>query len=133
MKYCLVLAFSIAAFGIFGYAAQMIYLNQIVSQPYPGVMVNVIGRGWAQAQIDSSLQIVTTTNPVTLKAVGGSVGIPGPPGPPGPNGAQGPQGVQGIQGVPGPAGVSTPLPITALPDGTIQVYEIGRASCRERV
>lgn len=113
---CLLLAFA----G--GYAAQTIALSQIVSQPYPGVMVNIVGRGWVQAQIDSSLQIVTSTNPPTLKAVGGSVGPQGPAGPQGATGPQGPQGVQGIQGVAGPAGPSTPtLPITVAPDGGIVV------------
>ncbi len=119
----LLLALSIAAFGIFGYAAQTIYLNQIVSQAYPGVMVNIPGKGWQQAQIDSSLQVITTTNPPTLKALGGSAGVPGPTGPmgpAGPQGNQGVQGVQGIQGVPGPAGATTqPLPITTTPDGGI--------------
>ena len=108
-------------------AAQPVNLSQIVSQPYPGVMVNVVGRGWVQAQIDSSLQIVTSTNPVTLKSTGGGIGPAGPPGPtgpPGPQGLQGIQGVQGIQGPPGPAGSSTAsLPITVAPDGkTIQVF-----------
>ncbi len=113
------------------YAAQTIYLNQIQSQPYAGVMVNVIGRGWQQAQIDSSLQIVTTTNPPTLKALGGSAGTPGPPGSPGPTGPQGAQGPMGPQGTQGPIGPAGPagssiasLPITALSDGTIQVFGI---------
>ncbi len=115
---CLLLAFA----G--GYAAQTIALSQIVSQPYPGVMVNT-GRGWVQAQIDSSLQIVTSTNPPTLKAVGGSAGPQGPKGDTGATGPQGPQGVQGIQGVAGPAGPSTPtLPITVAPDGGIIVKSV---------
>ncbi len=101
-----------------GYAAQTIALSQIVSQSYPGVMVNVVGRGWVQAQIDASLQIVTTTNPPTLKAVGGSAGIPGPMGPQGNPGVQGPMGPQGIAGASAPS-----LPITVAPDGkTIQVF-----------
>jgi len=126
MKLLLILACLLVAFGG-GYAAQTIYLSQLASSPYPGVMVNVVGRGWVQAQIDSSLQIVTTTSPVTLKAVGGGVGPAGPPGPAGPQGApgsQGVQGVQGLQGVPGPPGASAPvLPISVAPDGkTIQVF-----------
>ncbi len=124
MKPFLLLACLLLAFGG-GYAAQTIYLWQLEWHPYPGVMVNIVGRGWVQAQIDSSLQIVTSTNPVTLRAVGGGSGIPGPPGPMGPMGPQGQQGVQGVQGIAGPAGASTlPLPITALPDGTIQVFGI---------
>lgn len=120
----LLLAFSIAAFGIGGYAAQTIALSQIVSQPYPGVMVNIVGRGWVQAQIDQSLQIITTTNPPTLRALGGGIGPQGPAGPQGATGPQGPQGVQGIQGIPGTSAPSTPtLPITVAPDGkTIQVF-----------
>ncbi len=110
----------LAAFGG-GYAAQMIALSQIVSSPYFGVMVNT-GKGWVQAQIDSSLQIVTTTNPPTLRATGGGMGPMGPPGPPGAPGPQGPQGVQGLQGVPGP---STPsLPIIVAPDGGIIVKSV---------
>ncbi len=125
MKPLLVLALILAAFGG-GYAAQTIYLNQIQSQAYPGVMVNVVGRGWVQAQIDSSLQIVTSTNPVTLRSTGGGTqGPAGPQGPKGDTGVQGPMGPQGVQGQQGPAGASTlPLPITALPDGTIQVFGI---------
>ncbi len=127
-KLWIVIALMLAAFGG-GYAAQTIYLNQIVSSNYPGVMVNVVGKGWVQAQIDSSLQIITTTNPPTLKALG--AGAPGPQGPKGDNGAQGvqgPMGPQGVQGPVGPAGASpaTPtLPITVAPDGkTIQVFGI---------
>ena len=107
--------FLIAAFLLS--AAQPVNLSQIVSQPYFGVMVNIPGKGWAQAQIDSSLQIVTTTNPVTLRAVGGAVGPMGPTGPPGPTGVQGPMGPQGVQGSPGPA--APVLPITVAPDGGI--------------
>lgn len=121
MRTLLLLILLVAAFGG-GYAAQTVYLSQLASVAYPGVMVNT-GKGWVQAQIDPSLQIVTSTNPVTLKALGGSIGPAGPPGPQGPAGAQGPTGAQGIQGPPGPAAPSTPaLPITALPDGTIQVF-----------
>ncbi len=121
MKPLLVIALILAAFGG-GYAAQTIQLSQIASQAYPGVMVNVVGRGWAQAQIDSSLQIVTTTNPPTLRAVGGGTGVPGPPGPQGAIGVQGPMGPQGVQGIAGPPGPSTPmLPITIAPDGGIVV------------
>ncbi len=106
-----------------GYAAQSIALSQIQSQPYPGVMVNIVGRGWVQAQIDSSLQIVTTTNPPTLKALGGSAGVPGPPGPMGPQGNPGVQGPMGPQGI---AGASAPsLPITVAADGkTLQMFGI---------
>lgn len=112
MKLLLLLACLLLAFGG-GYAAQTIYLNQIVSQAYPGVMVNV-GKGWVQAQIDSSLQIVTATNPPMLKAVGGGAGVPGPPGPMGQTGPQGAMGPQGIAGVSAPS-----LPIIVAPDGGI--------------
>ncbi len=102
--------------GLGGYAAQTIALSQIASSNYPGVMVNVVGRGWLQAQIDSSLKIDITTNPVTLRAAGGGVG---------PTGPQGPQGVQGVQGIQGPAGSSAPtLPITVAPDGGIIVKSL---------
>lgn len=124
MKLLLLLACLLLAFGG-GYAAQTIYLNQIASQGYPGVMINT-GKGWVQAQLDPSLQIITSTNPVMLKALGGSQGVPGPAGPSGPPGPQGLQGIQGVQGIQGPAGpgASTPpLPITVGPDGkTIQVF-----------
>ncbi len=110
---CLLLAFA----G--GYAAQTIALSQIQSQSYPGVMVNVVGRGWVQAQIDSSLQIITTTNPPTLRAVGGSVGVPGPMGPQGNPGVQGPMGPQGIAGASAPS-----LPITVSADGGIIVKSV---------
>ncbi len=116
---CLLLAFG----G--GYAAQTIYLWQLEWHPYPGVMVNVVGKGWVQAQIDSSLQIITTTNPPTLRAVGGGTGPAGPVGPVGPMGPQGQQGVQGIQGIAGPPGASAPsLPITVAPDGGIIVKSV---------
>ncbi len=124
MKLLILPACLLLAFGV-GYTAQPVQLSQIVSQNYPGVMVNIVGRGWVQAQIDPSLQIITTTNPPTLKALGGSVGIPGPPGPTGPVGPMGPQGQQGVQGIAGPAAPSTPtLPITVAPDGGIIVKSI---------
>ncbi len=52
--------------GLGGYAAQTISLTLLASSNYPGVMVNT-GKGWVQAKLDPSLQIITTTNPVTLK------------------------------------------------------------------
>ncbi len=107
-------------------AAQTIQLSQIVSQNYPGVMVNVVGRGWQQATLDPSLQIVSGTPPSLRSTAGqGSQGIPGPVGPPGPTGAQGIQGVQGIQGQQGLPGTSAPvLPITVTADGGISVKSL---------
>lgn len=106
-----------------GYAAQTVFLNQLVSQAYPGIMVNT-GKGWVQAQLDPSLQINASTNPVTIKA-SGAQGPAGPIGPVGPSGQQGPQGVQGVQGIQGPSGPSAPsLPITVAPDGGIIVKSI---------
>jgi len=116
MKILLVVSLLIVA-GVGGYAAQTIFLSQLSSQAFPGVMVNT-GKGWVQAQIDSSLQINTGTNPPTLKASG----LQGPVGPQGPQGTQGLQGVQGIQGPPGAS--AQQLPIIVLPDGTIEVKGI---------
>ncbi len=102
-------------------AAQTIQLNQIVAQPYTGVMVTVPGKGWQQATINGSLQIAPGNPPTLISTAGqGSQGPPGPPGQTGPAGPQGVQGVQGIQGLQGPPGTSASipaLPYTVLPTG----------------
>lgn len=66
-KFLLILA------AVFGFASQagsktQVTLDQIAASNSQGVMVSIIGRGWVQAQLDSSLVIDTTTNPPTLKA-----------------------------------------------------------------
>jgi hypothetical protein len=125
-------------------AAQTIQLNQIVAQPYQGVMVTVPGKGWQQAAIDGSLQITPGNPPTLISTAGqgsqGPVGPPGPMGPAGPQGQQGvqgasgsagPQGVQGVagpqgaqgpagpQGPPGPSGAVSVPPYTVLPSGIV--------------
>jgi hypothetical protein len=132
-------------------AAQTIQLNQIVAQPYQGVMVTVPGKGWQQATLDGSLQITPGNPPTLISTAGqgsqGPVGPPGPMGPAGPQGQQGvqgasgsagPQGVQGVagpQGAQGPAGpqgppgTSTPtLPINVTADGGIAVKSVTTGS-----
>lgn len=61
---------------------QPIQLSQIVSKPYPGVMVNT-GSGWVQASIDATLQIlVVGPSQYTLHAVQGGGSTPTVPAPP---------------------------------------------------
>jgi hypothetical protein len=77
-------------------AAQTIQLSQIVSKPYPGVMVNT-GSGWVQAAMDSTLVIlVSGPGQYILHATGGGSSTPIPP----------------------------PLPITVTPDGGIAVKSL---------
>lgn len=59
--------------AVLGFASQAgsktaITLDQITAPNSVGVMVSVPGRGWVQAQIDSTLTLNTATNPPTLSA-----------------------------------------------------------------
>lgn len=62
--------------AVLGFASQAgsktaITLDQLIAPNAAGVMVDVAGKGWTFAVIDSSLVIDTTTAPPTLRAPGG--------------------------------------------------------------
>lgn len=53
-----------------------ITLDQLVAPVTPAIMVSIPGRGWVQAQFDSTITLNTATNPPTLSATGSAVPFP---------------------------------------------------------
>jgi len=64
---------------------------------------------------------VSVTTSAGTQCLVGPAGAQGPAGPQGPPGPAGPAGATGPQGPQGPAGPGSNLPITVLPNGSVQI------------